>query len=140
VLGTAITFTTAQAAQVAGFGVGGVVVGIFGIHLSLAADALTFVLSAALTVAWVRRRPAVAHVTGRSGFSMAGVKLVFGAAALRTPMLLGWLAAFTDVYEGVAVPLATALVPRPRLNVTLLIFNLLSVVTPYRHYSTRYRD
>lgn len=106
VLGTAITFTTAQAAQVAGFGVGGVVVGIFGIHLSLAADALTFVLSAALTVAWVRRRPAVAHGSGHSGFSMAGVKLVFGAAALRTPMLLGWLAAFTDVYEGVAVPLA----------------------------------
>jgi hypothetical protein len=109
VLGTAITFTTAQAAQVAGFGVGGVVVGIFGIHLSLAADALTFVLSAALTVAWVRRRPAVAHGTGHSGFSMAGVKLVFGAAALRTPMLLGWLAAFTDVYEGVAVPLAREL-------------------------------
>lgn len=109
VLGTAITFTTAQAAQVAGFGVGGVVVGIFGIHLSLAADALTFVLSAALTVAWVRRRPAVAQGTGHSGFSMAGLKLVFGAAALRTPMLLGWLAAFTDVYEGVAVPLAREL-------------------------------
>jgi MFS family permease len=106
VLGTAITFTTAQAAQVAGFGVGGVVVAIFGIHLSLATDALTFVLSAALTVAWVRRRPAVAHGSGHRGFSMAGLKLVFGAAALRTPMLLGWLAAFTDVYEGVAVPLA----------------------------------
>jgi hypothetical protein len=109
VLGTAVTFTTAQAAQVAGFGVGGVVVGIFGIHLSLAADALTFLLSAALTVAWVHRRPAAAQGTGHTGFSMAGVRLVFGAAALRTPMLLGWLAAFTDVYEGVAVPLAREL-------------------------------
>jgi hypothetical protein len=37
------------------------------------------------------------------------VRLVFSAAALRTPMLLGWLAAFTDVYEGVAVPLAREL-------------------------------
>ena len=109
VLGTAITFTTAQAAQVAGFGVGGVVVGIFGIRPSLAADALTFVLSAALTLVWVRRRPAVAHRTGRRGFSMAGLTLVFGTDALRTPMLLGWLAAFTDVYEGVAVPLARQL-------------------------------
>lgn len=109
VLGTAITFTTAQAAQVAGFGVGGAVVGIFGIHLALAADALTFLLSATLTVVWVRRRPAVKLGTGHSGFSMAGVKLVFGVVALRTPMLLGWLAAFTDVYEGVAVPLAREL-------------------------------
>jgi hypothetical protein len=109
VLGTAITFTTAQAAQVAGFGIGGVLVGIFGIHTSLAADALTFLLSAALTMAWVRRRPAAAHGTRHSGFSVAGVRLVFSAAALRTPMLLGWLAAFTDVYEGVAVPLAREL-------------------------------
>jgi MFS family permease len=68
VLGTAITFTTAQAAQVAGFGIGGVLVGIFGIHTSLAADALTFLLSAALTMAWVRRRPAAAHGTRHSGF------------------------------------------------------------------------
>ncbi len=109
VLGTAITFTTAQAAQVAGFGVGGVVVGIFGVHLSLAADALTFVLSATLTLAWVRRRPAAGHRTRHRGFSLAGLTLVFGVAALRTPMLLGWLAAFTDVYEGVAVPLAREL-------------------------------
>lgn len=109
VLGTAITFTTAQAAQVAGFGLGGVAVGIFGIHACLAADALTFLLSAALTVLGVRRRPAAAPGQGSSGFSLAGLSLVFGAAALRTPMLLGWLAAFTDVYEGVAVPLAREL-------------------------------
>jgi len=109
VLGTAITFTTAQAAQVAGFGLGGVAVGLFGIHACVAADALTFLLSAALTVLGVRRRPAAAHGQGSSGVSLAGLRLVFGAAALRTPMLLGWLAAFTDVYEGVAVPLAREL-------------------------------
>lgn len=109
VLGSAITFTTMEAAQVVGFGVGGVVVGIFGVRASLAADAVTFLLSAAFTLAWVHHRPAVVGESRRSGFSVAGWRLVFGAAALRTPMLLGWLAAFTDVYEGVAVPLAREL-------------------------------
>ena len=108
-LGSAITFTTMEAAQVVGFGVGGVVVGIFGVRASLAADAATFLLSAAFTLAWVHHRPAVVGESRRSGFSVAGWRLVFGAAALRTPMLLGWLAAFTDVYEGVAVPLAREL-------------------------------
>jgi hypothetical protein len=83
-----------------------VVVGIFGVHTSLAADAVTFLLSAGFTLAWVQHRPGVGGGSRRSGFSVAGLRLVFGAAALRTPMLLGWLAAFTDVYEGVAVPLA----------------------------------
>ena len=109
VLGSAITFTTMQAAQVVGFGAGGVVVGVFGVHASLAADAVTFLLSAVLTLAWVRHRPAVAHGSRHSGFSMAGVRLVFGVGDLRTPMLLGCLAAFTDVYEGVAAPLAREL-------------------------------
>jgi hypothetical protein len=109
VLGSAITFTTMEVAQVAGFGAGGVVVGIFGVRASLGADAATFLLSAVFTVAWVHHRPAVVRESRRSGFSLAGVRLVFGAAALRTPMLLGWLAAFTDVYEGVAVPLAREL-------------------------------
>ena len=109
VLGSAITFTTMQAAQVVGFGAGGVVVGVFGVHASLAADAVTFLLSAVLTLAWVRHRPAGAHGSRHSGFSMAGVRLVFGAGDLRTPMLLGCLAAFTDVYEGVAAPLAREL-------------------------------
>ena len=45
VLGTAITFTTAQVAQVAGFALGGVIVGVVGVRTSLAADALTFLLS-----------------------------------------------------------------------------------------------
>ena len=109
VLGSAITFTTMEAAQVAGFGAGGVVVGLFGVRASLAADAVTFLLSAAFTLAWVQHRPAVVRESRHGGFSLAGVRLVFGAAALRTPMLLGWLAAFTDVYEGVAVPLAREL-------------------------------
>jgi hypothetical protein len=106
VLGSAVTMTAMETAQVAGFGAGGVVVGVFGVHVSLAADAVTYLLSAAVTMLWVRYRPAAGAGSGGSGLSLAGVRLVFGAAGLRTPMLLGWLAAFTDVYEGVAAPLA----------------------------------
>jgi predicted MFS family arabinose efflux permease len=40
---------------------------------------------------------------------LAGARLVAGNPALRTPMLLGWLAAFYDVPEGVAAPLARML-------------------------------
>jgi MFS family permease len=108
VLGTAVTFTTMQAAQVAGFAAGGVAVGLVGAHVSLGADAVTFLLSAAFTAVWVRRRPALQKEAQRGADLLAGLRLVLGAAALRTPMLLGWLAAFTDVYEGVAAPLARA--------------------------------
>lgn len=109
VLGSAITFTTMEVAQVVGFGAGGVVVGFFGVRASLVADAVTFLFSAAFTLVWVQHRPAAVSESRRTGLSVAGWRLVFGAAALRTPMLLGWLAAFTDVYEGVAVPLAREL-------------------------------
>jgi hypothetical protein len=40
---------------------------------------------------------------------LAGVRLVFTTPALRIPMLLGWLAAFYNVPEGVSAPLAAAL-------------------------------
>jgi MFS family permease len=40
------------------------------------------------------------------GGRLATVRLVFGTAALRWPMLFGWLAAFYNAPEGVAVPLA----------------------------------
>ena len=39
----------------------------------------------------------------------AGIRLVFGNPALRTPMLLGWLVAFYDIPEGVVAPLSQSL-------------------------------
>jgi hypothetical protein len=39
---------------------------------------------------------------------VAGLRLVFGSPAMRTPMLFAWLCAFYNVPEGVAAPLATA--------------------------------
>jgi MFS family permease len=113
ILGQAVTLTTIQFAQVLGFAIGGVVVGLFGSRPSLVADACTFVLSALIMVAWVRRRPPADPHSRRAGPSLAdivdGMRLVFGDPRLRVPMLLGWLVAFVDLYEGVAVPLARKL-------------------------------
>jgi MFS family permease len=110
VLGTAVTITTVQFAQVLGFALGGAVVGVFGVRTSLLVDAATFALSALITRVWVRSWPAAKAVAGRRfrvrEDARAGLGLVFTTPALRTPMLLGWLAAFYNVPEGVSAPLA----------------------------------
>jgi hypothetical protein len=110
VLGTTVTLTTNQFAQVLGFALGGAAVGLLGIRASLVVDAATFAASALIVGIWVRRRSAparqaVAAETPHGGF-LGAVRLVFGTAALRWPMLFGWLAAFYNAPEGVAAPLA----------------------------------
>ena len=113
VLGTAVTLTTYQFAQVLGFGVGGTLVGVFGTRRSLVIDAVTFAGSALIVRAWVRSRPAQA--AGRRGDRsrltdiFAGTRIVLARPALCTPMLFGLLAAFYSAPEGVAAPLAHAL-------------------------------
>jgi len=113
VIGTAVTLTTMQFAQVFGFAVGGAVVGFFGVRASLLIDAATFALSALITGIWVRSWPAARATAGRGSGSvsgvLAGVRLVLTSPALRIPMLLGWLAAFYNVPEGVSAPLAATL-------------------------------
>jgi MFS family permease len=113
VVGTAITLTTIQFAQVLGFAVGGAVVGFFGVHTSLLVDAATFAVSALIIRVWVRLRPVVLAAshgdTGAHRALLATVRLVFTSPALRVPMLLGWLAAFYNVPEGVSAPLAKTL-------------------------------
>jgi predicted MFS family arabinose efflux permease len=113
VLGTAVTLTTLQFAQAVGFALGGALVGFFGVRASLVVDSATFVMSALIVRLRVHARPA-----GRDGFHgkivsisdvTAGVRLVFGDPRLRTPMLLGWLAAFYNVPEAVAAPLGQSL-------------------------------
>jgi predicted MFS family arabinose efflux permease len=110
VLGTAITMTTFQVAQVAGFAVGGALVGFLGARTCLLADVATFAASAVLVWFGVSTRPAAQAATGRLFApvtdAVAGIRLVFSRPALRTPMLFGWLAAFTVVPEGLAAPLA----------------------------------
>lgn len=109
VLGTAITMTTYQFAQVLGFAAGGAVVGFFGSRTCLLADAATFGVSAVLVRFGVRTRPAARTSTRLLSAPLtdaaAGVRLVFTQRTLRTPILFGWLAAFTIIPEGLAAPL-----------------------------------
>jgi MFS family permease len=131
VLGTAVTLTTNQLAQVIGFAVGGTLIGLIRVGPSLVVDAGTFAASALIVRVWTqwrppaRRRvsgpadapppaaPATAATVGgreRRGYGLvAGVRLVFARPALRDPMLFGWLCAFYNAPEGIAVPLARSL-------------------------------
>lgn len=128
VLGTAVTMTTYQFAQVVGFAAGGFAVAFLGLRASLLTDAATFAASALITRVWVRSRPAAAPVraarlsperrpplepqerapAARPAGTVAGLRLVFGNPAMRTAMLFGWLCAFYTIPEGVATPLASA--------------------------------
>ena len=112
VVGTAVTLTTYQFAQVIGFAAGGTLVGFFGTRTSLIIDAATFAGSALIVRAWVRMRPAPTGGVHRDPVRLAGIftgaRLVLTRAALRTPLLFGLLAAFYNAPEGVAVPLAHA--------------------------------
>jgi MFS family permease len=119
VVGTALTITTFQFAQVIGFAAGGAIVGFFGVRTSLVADAATFAASALLVRFGVAARPAANRrpAEGRPDGTRAapatgwlpGLLLVFGNPDLRTPMLFGWLAALYNAPEGVAAPYARSL-------------------------------
>jgi predicted MFS family arabinose efflux permease len=112
-LGQAVSMTTYQLAQVAGFAVGGVVAGLLGTRTSLLADAVSFAISGLLVWRRVQARQAPRPATEPPNRMLTdlgtAIRLVFGRRELRTPMLLGWLSAFYNVPDGVAAPLARAL-------------------------------
>ena len=113
VLGQAVTITTNQLAQVIGFVAGGTLVSFLGTHKSLIVDAGTFALSALILRLRTRWRPAArgrpqARQRPVAGL-VAGARLVFADSGLRAPMFFGWLAAFYNAPEGIAVPLARSL-------------------------------
>jgi predicted MFS family arabinose efflux permease len=117
-LGQTISMTTYQAAQVCGFALGGVVVAAVGTRTALIVDAATFAVSAILVRTGVRQHAPPEQEQEQAGKARqrpkpiadarAGASLVFRTPALRTPMLLGWIAAFYNVPEGIAAPLAHA--------------------------------
>jgi len=115
VVGTAVTLTTFQFAQVIGFAAGGTIVGFFGTRVSLVIDGATFAASALILRGWVRSRPAPGTLArrGRERSRLSGIivgtRLVFANRILRTTMFFGWLAAFYNAPEGVVTPLARAL-------------------------------
>jgi MFS family permease len=111
-LGTAVTMTTYQVALVAGFALGGAAVALAGTRDCLLADAATFAICALLVRLGVRARPAPRAEAGAAA-DATGIwpvtKLIFRKAALRVPLLLGWVSAAYNVPEGVAAPLAHSL-------------------------------
>jgi len=112
VAGTAVGQITTQSSQVVGFAVGGAIVAVIGARGALAADAATFVISAALVVIGCTWRPATRDKTSNRGMQAwrsdlaAGARLVFGDPRLRLLALFAWLCLFAVVPEGLAVPYA----------------------------------
>jgi hypothetical protein len=113
VVGSAVGNITFQASQILGFVAGAAVVAILDPHKTLVIDAGTFGLSALITGAGVRTRPASARDgAGRTSLQPAstdGNRLVFGSRLLLTLLLFGWLAGFCIVPQGPAAPYARSL-------------------------------
>jgi MFS family permease len=110
--GQRIMLITFQAGQLVGFAVGGLLVAWLGTHLSLAVNALTFLASAVLVRAGVQARPA-ATAAAAPGTRLSlgsqirdGARLIWTDPRLRALVGLGWLAGFSIVPEGLAVPFA----------------------------------
>jgi len=108
-LATAVIQTTSRSVVVVGTAAAGFVAALAGARPALGVDAATFVASGLIIRFGVRARPVPAPAGGAPsplGQLAEGVRLVFGDPALRTLMALGWLAAFYEVPEGLAVPYA----------------------------------
>lgn len=109
-LAIAVLQSTTRVVAVAGSAAGGLLTAVLGARPALGADALTFVASALLIRAGVQARQAAVSAPGGGAGPVAqlaqGARLVFGDPTLRTLMCLGWLAAFYEIPEGIAVPYA----------------------------------
>lgn len=126
-IGSAVGGITFQASQIVGFVAGAAVVAALNPHRTLAVDAASFAFSALIVFAWVKRRPSP-HREGDArpslwAMSADGVRIVFGNPVLRTLVLLGWLAGFAIVPEGLAAPYAHSL-HRGTLTVGLLMASM----------------
>ncbi|MGW4423245.1 MFS transporter [Streptosporangium sp. NPDC004631] len=118
VAGSALQNMTNQGAQMLGFALGGALIMGMGPYRALALDAATFMASALILVAGVRRRSAPSRGdAGRPSMwtmTLAGARLVFGDPRLRTLVLFAWLCGFYVLPEGIATPYAAALTDDPR--------------------------
>jgi len=107
-LAAGILQSTFRVLIVAGAAAGGLLVALVGARWALGADAASFVASGLILQAGLRARPAAARSGGPNAFTRLaqGTRLVFGDRALRTLMLIAWLAAFYSVPEAMAAPYA----------------------------------
>ncbi|MCU1686527.1 MAG: hypothetical protein JWQ81_7266 [Amycolatopsis sp.] len=104
--GLAVRAVTIQVAQLLGFAVGGVAVGVLGSRPALAADAVTFAVSALLVLTGVPKRPAPQDPAARRSFwasSRRGAGLIAGIPGLRPLFVLAMLAGVYIAPEGLAV-------------------------------------
>jgi MFS family permease len=106
--GIAIFSITTEAAQIAGFACGGLLVAAVGPRPALALDALTYAVSAA-AVGWVVQRravpPGARDISGRAALR-SSARFVFGSPWMRALLTLAWLNALWIVPEGLAAPYA----------------------------------
>jgi MFS family permease len=109
-LGATVMQMTMRLLVVTGAVLGGLTVALVGARYALGIDGSTFIASALLMQFGLRARQAAAK-PGPNGFLqlLGGVRVVFGDRALRTLVLLGWLAAFYQIPQGVAAPYAARL-------------------------------
>jgi len=117
-LGIGLRAATGQAAQVAGFAVGGITVAALGARGALALDTATFLISAMIIRLGVRYRPAASksqksesHVSQRW---LAGTTVVLRNRQLRLLLALSWLLGLLVVPEGLAAPYAQLFEGTPR--------------------------
>lgn len=107
VLASAVNQLTIQASLVLGFAAGGVLVFWLDPVGALLVDAASFLFAAALIRFGVRAVPPTGDPTQLGGSWQrlkVGAKVVFGDRRLRGLVLLGWLATFWVVPEGLAAP------------------------------------
>lgn len=114
VLGRSLMRLVAQAAQIAGYGAGGLLLAFLPPRGALAADAVSFAASALLLrVGLAFRRAAGTGAAGGSGGAMArdslaGLRAVLAHPATRRIMVFGWLLPVCEVApEALAAPYAS---------------------------------
>ena len=124
-VGLGLRAATNQAAQLAGFTVGGVAVAVIGPRPALAVDAVTFAVSAAIIRFGVRRRPSItdpsphAMPAGQAASAsrrrwLDGTRAVFGNSQLLLLLAFSLLLGLIVVPEGLAAPYAHQLGGGPR--------------------------
>ena len=108
--GNAVLNTVSQGGQVAGFLVGGALVGVAGVRGALALDAVTFLLSGLALLVGVRERPAPSgRTTSLARDIREGVSLVAADPVLRRLLAYGVLGSLVMITpEGLAVPVSAA--------------------------------
>jgi MFS family permease len=114
VVGSGLRLLTSQAAQLAGFAVGGLVVAAVGVRAGLLINAATFLLSAVLIRFGVPvSAPSDPQQAGPRWFRPAElrdtVRYLWGNRRLRILAALAWLATFLVVPESLAAPYGAAL-------------------------------